>query len=146
MPGQNNFLPKPGRFGVMPALLTARLEPGTLAAGTVVHSLGSYPGVPAQISALAISAAEWPTAATSAVMTLQKYDASANAAVTLTAGIDINNLTDREAVAAALLSTLTVAQLTFDVGDTLEASVVITGAVSVQPRDLVVAAEFLVLR
>lgn len=147
MSGQNNFLPAPGRFGVMPVLLTSgRINTGTLAAGTQQHDIGGYPAVPVQVDAACVAAGTWPTAATSCTIKLVKYDASASTAVDLTAAVDINDKTDGTSLQMPLLSTLTVPQLTMDPGDVLNLVLVTTGAVSQQPDDIVVTVELLVLR
>lgn len=131
------FAPKPGRFGVAPAIMTAgQLATGTLAAGTLNFNLGTYPGVTAYVLGAAMSALTWATAANSMTAQLIKYDASADAEVNLTGLVDINNLTDSEGVALPLSSTLTDAQRLMDVGDILILRLVTTGAVSVQPAGL----------
>jgi hypothetical protein len=138
----NFFRPKPGRFGVAPVVLTVKPEFGTLAAGTVVHNLGSIPSR-AFISKISVSAGTFPDAATSIAATLRKKPSGT--AVALTSGIDINDQTAGTAVAGSFLSSLTEAQRTLNPGETLELSVVTTGAVAAQPADLVVTVELLVL-
>lgn len=144
MSAYNFFKPRPGRFGIAPVLLTSgRINTGTLAAGTQAHDIGSYPSRTAIINAVSMSAGTWPTAATSCVMTIKKYDASASTVVTITSALDINDKTDSTAIAASLLSTLTPAQRLLDIGDTLQVEIVTVGAVSVQPDDLIVTVELL---
>lgn len=141
----NYFKPRPGRFGVAPVLLSSgRINTGTLAAGTQEHDIGGYPGTPAIISAIAVSAGTWPTAATSCAVTIKKYDASAAAEVTLTSALDINDKTDFTGLQATLLNTLTDAQRTLDIGDTLQVEIVTVGSVTVQPDDVIVSVELLV--
>jgi hypothetical protein len=135
------FKPKPGRFGIMPVAVCTRPVFGTLAAGTVAHFVGSYPKK-CVISGISIGATTFPTAATSIVATLQKKPSGT--AVDLTSGININTQTAQAAVAGTILSTATDAQLTLNPGETLLLSVVTTGAVSVQPVDLMVTVEVLV--
>jgi hypothetical protein len=138
----NFFRPKPGRFGVAPVVLTVKPEFGTLAAGTVVHNLGSIPSR-AFISKISISAGTFPAAATSIEATFRKKPSGT--AVALTSAIDIDDATAGTAVAGSFLASLTEAQRTLNPGETLELSVVTTGAVGTQPVDLVVSVELLVL-
>lgn len=140
----NFFAPKPGRLGTLPVPLTSgRINTGTLGAGTQTHTIGAMPGK-CYINRATVSAGTYPTAATSCVARLIKYDSTANAAVTLTADLDINDKTDREALALAITSTLTDAQRTLLPGDTLEFEIVTVGAVSVQPDDIVCVVELFV--
>jgi hypothetical protein len=145
MPGQNNFLPFPGRFGVMPVCITGRLD-GTIA-GTddTAFNVGGYP-MPAQISGAIISAAVVPTSGSALTGVLRKYDASANAYVVLSDAVDLLTLTALEGTALTLLPTLGVADLTLDVGDTLDFFVTAAGAVTGQATDLFLNIEVLVLR
>jgi hypothetical protein len=136
----NFFKPKPGRFGVAPVALTLRPVFGTLAAGTVVHNLGSYP-VKAYISKVSISAGTFPNA-DSVEATLRKKPSGT--AVALTSAIDIDNKTAGTAVAGAFLAAATDVQRTLNVGETLELSVVTVGSVTAQPADLIVTVELLV--
>ena len=132
----NIFAPKPGRLGVFPVPLTSgRINTGTLAAGTQTHTIGAMPAK-CYINRATVSAGTYPTAASSCVARLIKYDSTANAAVTLTADLDINAKTAREGIALALTTTLTDAQRTLNPGDTLEFEIVTVGAVSVQPDDI----------
>lgn len=137
----NFFRPKPGRFGVAPVVLTVKPAFGTLAAGTVVHNLGSIPSR-AFISKISISAGTFPNA-DSVEATLRKKPAST--AVALTSAIDIDNKTAGTAVAGSFLPAATDAQRTLNPGETLELSVVTAGTVTAQPADLVVSVELLVL-
>jgi hypothetical protein len=137
----NFFRPKPGRFGVAPVAVTVRPVLGTLAAGTVVHNLGSYPSR-AYINKITISAATFPNADT-VVATLRKKPSGT--AVPVTAGIDIDNKTAGTAVAGAFLTSVTDAQRTLNAGETLELSIVTAGTVTAQAVDLIVTVELLVL-
>jgi hypothetical protein len=142
----NIFLPRPGRFGVVPTLLTSgRINTGTLAAGTQTHSIGTAPARSLVLRAT-VSAETFPTAATSCTIRLVKRDVSAAANVNLSDAIDINTKTAEQAIAIPLLATLTDADARLDAGDTLKLSLVTTGAVSVQPEDLVVVVELTPLR
>lgn len=138
----NFFQPKAGRFGVMPVALTVKPTFGTLAAGTVSHQVGSYPKR-CYISGISISAKAFPDAATSIVATLQKKPSGS--AVALTSGIDIDAATADTAVVGDFLSTVAESARVLNPGESLLLSVVTTGVVSVQPTDLVVTIELLVL-
>lgn len=78
-----------------------------------------------------------------------KYDASANAAVDLTAAsvnLETANVVLREAVVTGALSSATDAELTFDTGDTLEFHVTSdSAAIDTQPAGIVFVGEFLAL-
>lgn len=70
---------------------------------------------------------------------LQKYDASADAAVALTTATDMETLVTREARVVPVIGTLTDAQVTMDVDDTLEFAVTNnSAAINTQPTNLVV--------
>lgn len=139
----NAFLPKPGRFGVLPNLLKGTC--GTIGnSGTTVFNFGGHPA-PCVVSRAVVSAKTVPASSGGTILAvLQKYDASANAAVTLTANIDLEALTANEGTAVSLLSTLTDAQRTLDAGDTLQLSVVTTSTVGTAAVDLTVNIELLV--
>jgi hypothetical protein len=76
---------------------------------------------------------------------IQKYDASADAAVALTDNVDLEALTAHEGTAVALLSSLTDAQKTLDTGDTLRFAVTTSSSVTTAAVDLTVNVELLVL-
>lgn len=136
----NFFQPRPGRFGIQPVIIQQRINTGTLAAGTQTHSLGGLPSK-AVVSRVQVSAETFPTAATNCTVTLVKRDSSAAGNVTLSNAIDVNAKTAETVQAGTLVSSLTDAQRLLDTGDTLKISLVTTGAVSVQPDDLVVTVE-----
>lgn len=72
---------------------------------------------------------------------VQKYDASADAAVALTSATNLETLTTREERTVAPIGTLTEAQFTLDAGDTLEFVVTNdSAAINTQPTNLVVRA------
>ncbi len=72
---------------------------------------------------------------------LQKYDASATAAVALTTATDMETLVTRAARTVPAIGTLTEAQITLDRGDTLEFVVTNnSAAINTQPTNLVVRA------
>lgn len=141
------FQPAAGRFGAHPVFLNTTL--GTITANqTNTFNLGQTHRL-SVIARLAISALTVPADADGTTeITIKKYDASADAEVTLTAAFDM------EAIAAAqeseeipLLSTLTDSQLLFEEGDTLFAEVVNdSAAFNTAPAGVVVSAEFLLRR
>ncbi len=142
----NFFAPRPGRFGIQPIVLQQRLNTGTLAAGTQVHLIGALgTNRKAVISNVSVAAEVFPTAATNCTVTLVKRDVSAAGNVTLSSAIDINAKTAETVQQGTLLTTLTDQQKTLDAGDTLKISLVTTGAVSVQPDDLIVTVELQLL-
>lgn len=140
----NFFQPRPGRFGTNPVVISSRANTGTLAAGTQTHNIGGLPSK-AIISRVMVSAETYPTAATNCTITLSKRDASAASTVTVSNAIDINGKTADTVQTGTVLTTLTDAQRLLDAGDTLKYSIVTTGAVSVQPDDLVVTVELFYL-
>lgn len=72
---------------------------------------------------------------------VQKYDASANAAVALTTATDLETLTTREGRRVQAIATLTDAQVTLEADDTLEFVVTNnSAAINTQPTGLVVRA------
>ena len=139
------FGPKANRSGVMPVALVGRLD-GTIGnSGDTVFSFGGYPQK-AYLSKFIVSQAVLATSGGAVTAVVQKYDASANAAVVLTDAVDLLTATQvaREGYAIDLLSSLTQAQRTLDVGDTLELKVTAASTVTGQPTDLFVTAELLV--
>lgn len=138
------FMPRPGRFGTLPTYLVQRINTGTLAAGTATHNLGTLPAK-CVINKVVVTAATYPTAATNCTITLVKRDVSAAGDVTISNAIDVNGKTAQTMQSGTLVSSLTPAQKTLETGDQIKISMVTTGAVSVQPVDLVVSVELLVL-
>jgi hypothetical protein len=151
----NFFRPKPGRFGVAPVLLNSGQIGGTNFLGgaspltanqSTVFRLGGTAGRRCRISRFGATVVTVPVDADGAITAiLQKYDASADATVTLTPTIDLEALVTREETSVGLLSSLTPAQATFDVGDALE--VVVSNdsaAINTQPAGLVFTVELLV--
>lgn len=136
----NFFRPKPGRFGIAPTLLTVSPVFGTLAAGTVVHNLGSVPSR-CYVNSIRVSATTFPTAATSIAATLRRKPAGD--AVALTSGIDVNTADAATGVAGAF--TATQPNRVLAPGETLQLSVVTTGDVTQQPVGLIVVVELLVM-
>lgn len=148
---------KPGSFGVQRVYLsTGQIGGSNMLGGatpwtanaTTIHRAGSpytrcrFNGFTTTIGVTLPSDADGTL-----VAKVIKYDASANAAVTITAdSSNLEGLTLREALRTPALSTATEAQLTFDEGDTLEFQVVSdSAAIDTQPAGVVFVAEFLVL-
>lgn len=139
------FNPLANRSGVMPVAVVGRLD-GTIGnSGDTTFSFGGYPRT-AYISRFLVSQAVLATSASALTFVVQKYDASANAAVVLTGAVDMLTPTQvaREGAAIDLLSSLTQEQRTLAVGDTLEVKVTAAGTVTGQPTDFFVTAELLV--
>lgn len=143
----NMFMPRPGRFGLLPVPFTSSpINTGTLAAGTQTHNFGAFTRL-AYINRAMVSADVFPTASTGCTIQLFKHDASApGSPVTLSAATSINAQAARIGIAIPITTTLTEAQRTLDVGDTIYAAIVTTGTVSVQPDDLTVVVELNVER
>ena len=139
-----NFSPKPGRFGYLPNLLAGRCAAAIGDNTTTTYSFGSHPAT-CIINRATVSAGTVP-ASTSGTITgiLQKYDASANAAVTLTSAVDLETLTAKEGTALTFLTTLTDAQKTLDTGDTVQFVVTTNNTVTTAAVDLMVNVELLV--
>jgi hypothetical protein len=137
------FAPKPGRLGVMPVpLLSGRLNTGTLAAGTQTHNIGAFPAK-SYINRASVCAEIFPTAATSCVVTLFKMTGAT--AVALTSGLSINAEAAVIPLQFTFLTTTTDAERTLTQGDSVRVSIVTVGSVTVQPDDVTVAVELLVM-
>jgi hypothetical protein len=144
----NHFRPKPGRFGTHPQLLTVQPTP-TITAGTPATTTFRIPSpyrrcmfVRGSVSVTTVPADSDGTL----LATFQKYDASADAAVSLTSTLDLEALVTREVSKLDPVSTATNAQLTLDDGDCFELSVASTSAaINTQPTDLSICVEVLVL-
>jgi 3-oxoacyl-ACP reductase-like protein len=140
----NYFAPTPGRLGVLPNLLVGRCDAAIGDSGTTTYNFGSHPAK-CYINRAVVSAGTVPASSGGTILgVIQKYDASANAAVTLTADVDLEALTAKEGTAVALLSTLTDAQRTLDTGDTLQFVVTTDSTVTTAEVDLMVNIELLV--
>jgi hypothetical protein len=140
----NSFMPLPGRFGVLPNLLAGRCDAAIGNNTTTTYSFGGHPAV-CVINRAVVSAGTVPAATSGTILgVLQKYDASANAAVTLTDNVDLEALTAKEGTAVTLLSTLTAAEKTLDVGDTVQFVVTTNNTVTTAAVDLYVNVELLV--
>lgn len=140
----NIFAPTPGRLGVLPNLLVGRCDAAIGNNTTTTYSFGSHPAK-CYINRAVVSAGTVPASTSGTILgVIQKYDASANAAVTLTADVDLEALTAKEGTAVALLSTLTDAQRTLDTGDTLQFVVTTDNTVTTAAVDLMVNVELFV--
>jgi 3-oxoacyl-ACP reductase-like protein len=140
----NIFAPTPGRLGVLPNLLVGRCDAAIGDSGTTTYNFGSHPAK-CYINRAVVSASVVPASTGGTILgVIQKYDASANAAVTLTADVDLEALTAKEGTAVALLSTLTDAQRTLDTGDTLQFVVTTDSTVTTAEVDLMVNIELFV--
>lgn len=150
------FKPKAGRFGVMlqeasvgpigPANYLGGASPLT-ANGTTIFRLGA--AAAGRAAVFAGGSVSCTTVAADAdgtiVGTFVRYRAATDDTVTLTANVDLEALVTREATAVVPLGTLTEAERTFAVGDTLEFHVVNnSAAIDTQPAGLWIKAEFLV--
>ncbi len=140
----NAFSPLAGRFGIMPNLLVGRCDAAIGNSTTTTYNFGSHPAK-CIINRATVSAGTVP-ASTSGTITgvLQKYDASANAAVTLTSAVDLEALTAKEGTALTFLTTLTDAEKLLDTGDTVQFVVTTDNTVTTAAVDLMVNTELLV--
>lgn len=139
----NTFLPLPGRFGVLPNLVTGRCVTTVANSAATTYNFGGHPAT-CVVSRAMVSAGTIPASASALTGVLQKYDATANAAVTLSAAVNLLTLTAHEGTAVPLLTTLTEAQKTLLPGDTLRFVITAAGTVTTQPVDLMVNTEVLV--
>lgn len=140
----NIFAPAPGRLGVFPNLLVGQCDAAIGNSTTTTYNFGSHPAK-CYINRAVVSAGTVPASTSGTILgVIQKYDASANTAVTLTGNVDLEALTAKEGTAVSLLSTLTDAQRTLDTGDTLQFVVTTTNTVTTAAVDLTVNVELLV--
>lgn len=140
----NTFAPKPGRFGVMPNLVVGRCDAAIGNSTTTTYSFGAHPAV-CLINRAVVSASTVPASTGGTILgVIRKYDASADAAVTLTDNVDLEALTANEGTAVTILTTLTEAQRTLDTGDTLQFVVTTNNTVTTAAVDLMVNVELLV--
>lgn len=140
----NIFAPTPGRLGVLPNLLVGRCSAAIGNNTTTTYSFGSHPAK-CYINRAVVSAGTVPASTSGTIVgVIKKYDASADAAVTLTDNVDLEALTANEGTAVALLSTLTDAQRTLDTGDTIQFVVTTNNTVTTAAVDLMVNVELFV--
>lgn len=139
----NSFMPQPGRFGVLPNVIVGRCITTVANSGDTTYNFGGHPAT-CVITRAMVSAGTLPASTGAVTGVIQKYDATANAAVALTAAVDLKGLTAHEGTAVPLLTTLTDAQRVLKPGDTLRFVITAAGTVSTQPVDLVVNTEVLV--
>ena len=140
----NYFAPTPGRLGVLPNLLVGRCAAAIGNNTTTTYSFGSHPAK-CYINRAVVSAGTVPASTSGTIVgVIQKYDASADAAVAVTGNVDLEALTAHEGTAVALLSTLTEAERTLDTGDTLRFVVTTNNTVTTAAVDLMVNVELFV--
>jgi len=140
----NFFSPLAGRFGIMPNLLAGRCDAAIGNNTTTTYSFGGHPAK-CVINRAVVSAGTVPASTSGTILAvLQKYDASANTAVTLTDNVDLEALTAKEGTAVTLLTTLTDAEKLLDTGDTLQFVVTTNNTVTTAAVDLMVNVELLV--
>jgi hypothetical protein len=140
----NFFSPLAGRFGIMPNLLAGRCDAAIGNSTTTTYSFGGHPAK-CVINRAVVSAGTVPASTSGTILAvLQKYDASANTAVTLTDNVDLEALTAKEGTAVTLLTTLTDAEKLLDTGDTLQFVVTTNNTVTTAAVDLMVNVELLV--
>jgi hypothetical protein len=140
----NAFMPRPGRFGVLPNLLVGRCAAAIGDNTATTYNFGGHPAV-CVINRAMVSAGTVPASTSGTILgVLQKYDAVANAAVALTANVDLEALTAHEGTAVSLLATLTDAQRTLRPGDTVRFVVTTNNTVTTAAVDLMVNVELLV--
>ena len=139
------FAPKPGRLGVLPNLLVGRCDAAIGDSGDTTYSFGGHPAR-CSVSRAVVSAGTVPASTGGTIVgVLQKYDASADAAVALTSSVDLEALTAKEGTAVSLLASLSEAQRTLDAGDTLQFVVTTDSSVTTAAVDLNVNVELFVL-
>jgi hypothetical protein len=140
----NIFAPTPGRLGVLPNLLVGRCNAAIGNNTTTTYSFGSHPAK-CYINRAVVSAGTVPASTSGTILgVIKKYDASANAAVTLTDNVDLEALTANEGTAVALLSTLSDAERTLDTGDVVQFVVTTNNTVTTAAVDLMVNVELFV--
>ena len=140
----NIFAPTPGRLGVLPNLLVGRCSAAIGNNTTTTYNFGSHPAK-CYINRAVVSAGTVPASTSGTILgVIQKYDASADAAVALSGNVDLEALTAHEGTAVSFLTTLTDSQLTLDTGDTLRFVVTTNNTVTTAAVDLVVNVELLV--
>lgn len=140
----NFFSPLAGRFGIMPNLLAGRCDAAIGNSTTTTYNFGGHPAK-CIINRAVVSAGTVPASTSGTILgVLQKYDASADAAVALTDNVDLEALTAHEGTAVTLLTTLTDAQKLLDTGDTVRFVVTTNNTVTTAAVDLMVNVELLV--
>lgn len=146
---------KPGYFGAQRLHVNSGQIGGTNFLGgaspltantTTIFRLGAPP-LSCLFDSFAVSVVTVPADADGTILGyIYKYDASADAAVQISASMNLEALVTREVTRATFLSTATEAQLRLDTGDALEFHVVNnSAAIDTQPAGLVVVAEVLAL-
>lgn len=134
------------RYGTHPVYLAGFNIADLTANATTRVDLGCAPSV-SHVERVVCSQSTLVADADGTVLaTLKKYDASADASVTLSAALDLEAMTASEGSPFVLTSTLTDAQLQMDDGDVLYVDVVNnSAAINTQPVNLRFVAELWVL-
>lgn len=137
---------KAGRFGTHPVAMQGSIATFT-ANDTTDVVVGCYPAKACIAPKFSVAVTVAPADADGAITgILYKYDASANAAVALSAATDLETLTAFEGRRVDVLATLTDAQRTLDEGDFLYFRVTNdSAAINTQPGVFVVNVEVFVL-
>lgn len=134
--------PKPGRFGFSPAILSSGICGALTANATTKLGIGASPKRACITAVAAVCSTVAADADGTTLATLKKYDASADAAVTLSSALDLEAMTANEASAFTITTTLTDAQRMLDTGDFLYVDVVNNSlAIDTQPVNLIFTAE-----
>lgn len=140
-----HFQPLPGRFGVIPNVISGRCAAAIGNNTTTVYNFGAIPAK-AYANRAIVSAGTVPASTSGTILgVVQKYDATANTAVALSGNVDLETLTAHEGVAVPFLASLTDAQRTINPGDTLRFSVVTNNTVTTAAVDLQCNIEVLIL-
>lgn len=137
---------KPGRYGTEIAFLTVQPTPTLTANDTTVFAIPS-PFRKCRFLRGTVSVATVPADSDGTIVgTFKKYDASADAAVTLSSDINLETLTTREVAKADSAAAATESQLLLDDGDQFEFHVVNdSAAINTQPTKLSLCVEVAVL-
>ena len=145
---ERHFRPGPGRFGVNAAILNGQ-NIANLTANTTTRVDISPAPRKAFVDKVMVSQQTLVADSDGTVLaTVKKYDASANASVTLSSALSLeaDAQVASEGAFFALLSTLTDAQRTLDEGDVLYVDIVNnSAAIDTQPANLRFAASVEIL-
>lgn len=130
-----HFSPRdPSRFGIQPVVVSTTPTDGPLDSG-ITLGVPTPPGKLVVLRASCYTIVVPASAGGAVTATIEKYDASADATVALTAAFDLEALVASERSEITILSTLTEAQRTLDDGDTLRV-VIAAGTVETEPDEL----------
>lgn len=137
---------KPGRYGTDIAFLTVQPTPTLTANNTTIFKVPS-PFRKCRFLRGSVSVTQVPADSDGTIVaTFKKYDASADAAVTLSQELNLETLVTREVKKVDSAAAATEAQLLLDDGDQFEFHVVNdSAAINTQPTDLSICVEVAVL-